>query len=321
MLNSSLEVWAMILLFLAGSSGALLGSILPMSPGAPVVLDLFLAGTNFLIAILLWRLKDYVMLWGLKVMWVFAIVEVSVLVANSDTTSGVLADSFAYIWLCVYAAYYFSFDSPLLYAGTISLGFGVGLVVADVSNAVIAWMLLSGTVWAISIALSTSLKRLNDLAETDQLTGLLNRLGFAKAASRVRALSERTGTTLVLAVVDVDGFKEINDSCGHAAGDRVLVELSRSWKAQLREADLVSRHGGDEFVLLLAAPLDEAKETLFRIRGNSELAWSAGLARWEVGESLDDCLLRADRALYEAKLDSETKEIVADDRFQERNHT
>ncbi|MGA2164815.1 MAG: GGDEF domain-containing protein, partial [Solirubrobacteraceae bacterium] len=140
-------------------------------------------------------------------------------------------------------------------------------------------------------------------ADTDPLTGLLNRSGFLALAARERAIADRTHTPLTIAVLDLNGFKQINDRLGHAAGDRVLAELGREWRARLRAGDILARHGGDEFVLLLPATSQaEAAGVLERLRWEDLVVdWSVGISGWESGEDLDACLARADRSLYNVK--------------------
>jgi GGDEF domain-containing protein len=107
-------------------------------------------------------------------------------------------------------------------------------------------------IWVAVLVLTKLNARLRAAAHTDGLTGLLNRTGFAVAAARTRAVAERRGETLVLAVIDLDDFKLVNDRDGHLAGDRMLLELAGAWTASLRPGDLLGRFGGDEFVLLVS---------------------------------------------------------------------
>jgi diguanylate cyclase (GGDEF)-like protein len=105
-----------------------------------------------------------------------------------------------------------------------------------------------------------------------------------------------------MVLLDLDGFKTINDQAGHAAGDRLLAELAERWKASLRSCDILGRHGGDEFVLLLPATTPaQAEVALDRLRASTPVAWSAGIASWEPDEGMEACLARADQRLYVEK--------------------
>ncbi len=108
---------------------------------------------------------------------------------------------------------------------------------------------------------------------------------------------------MTLAVLDLDGFKQINDRFGHAAGDRLLAEAASAWRARLRAGDILARHGGDEFVLLLPATSQaEAGEVLERLRrAELPVGWSIGLSAWLPHEGLEAGLARADRDLYSVK--------------------
>nr|WP_286180790.1 diguanylate cyclase [Leptothrix sp. C29] len=99
-------------------------------------------------------------------------------------------------------------------------------------------------------------ERLRRLAETDALTGLLNRRGLQQAAGPALARA-RPGHATALFLLDLDGFKPVNDRFGHQAGDQVLAEVARRLQAQVRQSDLVARIGGDEFVVMATGLPDE----------------------------------------------------------------
>jgi len=103
----------------------------------------------------------------------------------------------------------------------------------------------------VGVARALSL-RMSHLAQHDVLTGLPNRLLWADRLDRAIAAARRRGSSLAVLFLDLDDFKRINDRLGHAAGDQVLQSVARRLVASVRRSDTVSRHGGDEFVVLLA---------------------------------------------------------------------
>jgi diguanylate cyclase (GGDEF)-like protein len=150
--------------------------------------------------------------------------------------------------------------------------------------------------------------RLRQEAVIDHLTGLLNRRGWTEAGDRELARAARGGTTVVLAAIDLDGLKEVNDSLGHDEGDRVLRETADRIRGALRASDVLARLGGDEFVALLTdATLDRALGAVQRLRDVTppRAAFSAGVAAWNGHEALDELVRRADLALYTAKANGE----------------
>jgi len=153
------------------------------------------------------------------------------------------------------------------------------------------------------------------LAETDELTGLFNTRGFAIAANRLFGQAQRYGRPASLLMVDSDNLKQVNDTHGHEAGNRLLRHVVKSMQAQLRFTDVAARYGGDEFVVMLPdTPMRGALEVAERMRRAIEEApfatdhdrvpctVSIGVASFpEHGRSLDTLMSRADRALYQAK--------------------
>jgi diguanylate cyclase (GGDEF)-like protein len=160
--------------------------------------------------------------------------------------------------------------------------------------------------------LRRALARIEELAVTDELTGLNNRRYLLKTLEKQRALSIRQGIPFVVAFIDIDYFKRVNDEHGHRIGDQVLAELAHLLRVSVREIDLAARYGGEEFVLLLSGlNLEAATGVLERIRVSvenhrfSELELeqrvSIGVAQYRPDEASEDVLNRADRMLYEAK--------------------
>lgn len=151
-------------------------------------------------------------------------------------------------------------------------------------------------------------------AVTDPLTGLLNRRGFHQTVENMLLRSERTEQSLVLLYLDLDGFKRVNDTLGHDAGDRVLRWVSEQMQACLRSYDVLGRMGGDEFTALLELEFPEqaakiAEKLIERVSVCQQvdglevmLGASIGIATFpDCGSDLNGLLRAADIAMYEAK--------------------
>ena len=157
--------------------------------------------------------------------------------------------------------------------------------------------------------------RLQDQAIRDSLTGLFNRRYLEETLQREIAQAFRSGQPLGIVMIDVDHFKDINDTYGHLAGDTVLQALGQLLAANTRSGDIACRYGGEEFVLALpGATLETAHERAERLRAAVEalrvdyagarlsLTICAGVAAYPLhGERADEVLDRADQALYQAK--------------------
>jgi diguanylate cyclase (GGDEF)-like protein len=159
----------------------------------------------------------------------------------------------------------------------------------------------------------TAERRAEFLANHDMLTGLANRLLFENRLSHELSRSARTGDTVAVFAIDLDGFKSINDRLGHAGGDRVLKHAAKLLSSSVRSDDLVARIGGDEFaVIQVAQSQPAAAEALIsRIFKNAAapsdegvaIQMSIGVALSEPGQTGDELHERADLALYRAKVD------------------
>ena len=108
----------------------------------------------------------------------------------------------------------------------------------------------------------------------------------------------------MVAIIDIDHFKQINDSLGHQAGDRVLRDLAAKWRTMLRADDTIARFGGDEFVVVLpSCARDDARAILQRLHDAAPdgVTCSIGSAELQTGDSASMLITRADAALYQAK--------------------
>jgi diguanylate cyclase (GGDEF)-like protein len=152
---------------------------------------------------------------------------------------------------------------------------------------------------------------LEQLAATDPLTGLTNRRGCEKGVAREISRAQRGHRPLSCILLDIDHFKDVNDTLGHQAGDQVLRKLSAMLARSVRAYDIVARWGGEEFLLVLpGVDRDTARIVAERIRlGVQQLPMpslggvtiSAGVAEFESDYDFESALRAADRRLYEAK--------------------
>ncbi len=162
--------------------------------------------------------------------------------------------------------------------------------------------------------LETELTKLSEKVRVDQLTGTLNRRGLDDAFAIEIARAQRGETTLSVAMLDIDNFKNLNDTYGHEAGDMALKHLANVVKDTVRPTDIVARFGGEEFVILLPeTDIEEAVSVISRLQRdltkkfflqNNErllLTFSAGIAKFKLEEDQASVLHRADQAMYLAK--------------------
>ena len=162
--------------------------------------------------------------------------------------------------------------------------------------------------------LEAELARMRELVCEDQLTGSLNRRGLSSVLEHTLARAGRNGEPVSIALLDMDNFKKLNDTHGHAAGDAALVHLVRTARSTLREMDVIGRFGGEEFLIVLPdTRLEDAMHAITRLQTALHqqvlthcgecvpLTFSAGVTSCRAGDDQAAVVLRADKALYEAK--------------------
>jgi two-component system cell cycle response regulator len=175
----------------------------------------------------------------------------------------------------------------------------------------------------------TERKRVEDelrrLATTDPLTGAANRRHFLERAQLELARVKRYGDSVSILMMDIDHFKRVNDSRGHAAGDLALQMLVGACHEMLRETDLLGRLGGEEFAVLLPETTDDdAFDVAERLRRGLEalaiphdpepfhFTVSIGLTRCEAADAgIEQPIARADKGLYEAKKEGRNRTVVS----------
>jgi len=168
----------------------------------------------------------------------------------------------------------------------------------------------AGVLQDLAWMLEQELKSLS-LATVDELTGLTNRRGFDAVAEHTIAVCRRVGEPATLLYFDLDHFKTVNDTLGHAAGDRVLRTFSRHLRDTFRDSDVVARVGGDEFcVLLTSATIEKVHRPLSLLEGRLEtregeplVSFSVGIASYDPARhaSVRDLVEEADQHMYQRK--------------------
>ncbi len=194
------------------------------------------------------------------------------------------------------------------------------------ANAIFAAAAVEAVLFTIGIFGKSKLeqKRIQELeteVATDPLTGLRNRLYFERTEIPHIEEEEKAGTPTSFLMMDIDHFKLINDTYGHAGGDKVLQELAQILHENLRDQDISMRWGGEEFLITLRnTSLHKASLTAEKIRGAVEshrfggigkVTVSIGIAEKVKGESFEDCIRQADDAMYQAKKQGRNRVAVA----------
>ena len=172
--------------------------------------------------------------------------------------------------------------------------------------------------------LHQELDRVSSQARHDPLTGALNRKGMDEAMNRELSNVRRKETPLSISLLDIDNFKKLNDTKGHATGDQALAHLAAVARECMRPQDILARYGGEEFVILMPdTPLDRGVEAMTRLQreltkrffltGSEKIliTFSAGVAQLAEGESGIEAIKRADQAMYLAKRSGKNRVLAA----------
>ena len=267
--------------------------------------------------------------------WFF---HIGVLAASAIATGaiefwgdGAEATPLPYLWPTLYVFYFFSVRSALAHTTALGIMFAALLVVRDPGYVpVAAWAttMVTLTIGGLVVAyardrLNILIAKLSDAARRDPLTQLLNRRGFTEVFDVELERARRTEQGLSVVVGDLDGFKEVNDRFGHAAGDEALERVGRAILRGKRSWDSAARVGGEEFAILapdtdehgayiVAERLRTAVESEFADADLGPLTVSFGIVSFPVHGQTAEALLQAgDQALYAAKRLGRNRSVIS----------
>jgi diguanylate cyclase (GGDEF)-like protein len=294
-------------LYTVSGSLCLLAAARPMHADTPVGVLWGLAavgiGGGLTIGLLAGRLRS----WAIHAAVALAGVLVAVLAWKSATAVGIVGLAPALIALGLFAAHFFDLGAARLHVALLVVMASAGALAAVPDVPALAWLMNVVSVAALAEVQGRLVRSLRTAAATDPLTGVANRRAWEAEATRNLARATRTGEPLSFAILDLDHFKEVNDREGHGAGDALLRALTAGWARRLRQADLLGRYGGDEFVVCLPATGEPgAREILEQLEATHEFAWTVGVATARDGDTLDTVLARADADLYLKKRSGRT---------------
>ena len=309
-------------MFFAGAFFSVLSTYMPHSPNGDTQGLRYLALAELLSGIVVlfvprgWRR----FIPGAVVLGAVVVVSISVTLNGEKLGDPPTMTEFFYAWPAVYVGYYFPRWAVPAFIGTVGLGYALALSAMSLDgNVGIRWGLtvsivagLTVSAHAIRTHVNGLVDRLHSTARTDTLTSMPNRRAFDERLCLELERADRTAEPLALLIGDIDHFKLLNDSFGHAAGDAALASVGRVLMSECRAIDTPARIGGEEFAVLLPATdghaalatADRLRAAVSRIHDTDDrpLTISFGIAEHPgAGTNASDLMAAADRALYAAK--------------------
>ncbi|MGY1619587.1 GGDEF domain-containing protein [Geodermatophilus sp. SYSU D00691] len=290
------------LLYALSGALCLAGAARPMDARTPVTLLWVLGAVGLGTGTAVWLAGRRVGPAAQHVLAAGMAVLIGLLAWRSATAVGIVGLGPVLIALGTYAAWFFRLGPARAHVLLVVAAATAGAVAARPGGFASAWVPVVVATLVLTEVLARLAASLRSAATTDPLTGVANRRAWELEAERNLAHASRTGEPLTVAILDLDAFKEVNDTEGHGAGDALLRDLAHRWSGQLRRADLLGRYGGDEFVLCLpGTDTAGATEILERLDASHDFGWSVGVAGARPGDTLGSVLARADADLYRHK--------------------
>jgi diguanylate cyclase (GGDEF)-like protein len=307
-----------VLMLAGGAIGALAVALPPRAEGAEWAIGLVsLAALGLGATLLLLRRPLPEPLLGVVVTAGTAMITFT---TYEGGAAGTTDNEMLYVWVCLYAFYFFSLPHALAQLALVGLTYGWQLSDQPLADgALTSWMVTMSTLSVAGLivarlhgAVDRLVGDLSERAHVDSLTGALNRRALEERAALELARARREGTPVSMLAIDIDHFKTLNDGYGHGVGDDVLRYVATALAGATRAVDAVARLGGDEFVVILpGATPEEARAVADRLRDSVRagdggrtppVTLSIGIAtRPPSGDSIESLWHHADVAMYEAK--------------------
>lgn len=289
---------------------------LPWLPYATATYDV----TATTAVLVLLSLNDPVAGLNSMIVWCFYAIAIAVTALRNDGRLTLYAGALAMLQYAALGwAIFATAPSPEV---LVSVDYGTASVAAQIERLVLLLMMT-----LLTATIVYRMQRLVEMSGNDGLTGLPNRSWLLQRMPHLYALARNTGGSMTLAMLDIDGFRRINDEIGHAGGDRALRHIAAALNEMVGDNETLVRIGGQEFVMVLHCPVGSAWERLDRQRrtlaerpflperGNDAftITFSAGLAAWpQDGGNTSALLSTADRRLRQAKREGRNRVIARD---------
>ena len=228
-------------------------------------------------------------------------------VATAEASSEGIGLAYLYLVVAMFAILFLPTRAAIVHMALAGIAYAAVLSLSPITlqAQIIAWVGVFGTVIALGTVATGLVVALKRAAHDDVLTGLPNRRAWDDRIEEEFERARRTDLSLSVLMVDLDGFKEVNDLHGHESGDQLLRRVSSAWRKELRSGgDFLARLGGDEFAILLSST--ELTETETIVQRLTEvlpdgIGASIGCATWDRVETAAQLLRRADGAMYLVK--------------------
>jgi diguanylate cyclase (GGDEF)-like protein len=306
-------------LYLAGATLVVATLFLPHDFSTDVAAILVLVALAYMTGAALWVLGPRLPDWSFQVLTAIG----SLLISGAVHFGGqdFVAYSVLYVWVAIYSAYFFQPWQAVAQLILLAIASAAVLVSpyahghAGLAPGVI-WLMTVGTSAVAAAFINRVVERIRVHARTDFLTGAANRWAWDLELQRTiqEAPTGICEAGLVVALLDLDHFRVYNEEHGNRSGDRLLQEVSARWRKLVGPGDVLARHGGEEFAVLIRDATPAAALALVdRLRQVTPHGHtcSAGLAVWDGSEPADALMARADEALFDAKRQGRNRTVLA----------